>query len=145
MTEQLPSADQPDDDELDDPWHDQLVATSETFGAPEVQSLVAFVLSLLSVTGIGVLNGAAYAFTSLSSATDYKSRNIVAALLGAAFALLPIVLGWRVSARVLDTDPRWVATFARAAVVLGLLALVLRLVLAVVAASAHDPRPQLNF
>ncbi|MDT7536865.1 MAG: hypothetical protein QOI82_450 [Actinomycetota bacterium] len=150
MTEQLPNGKAPDeigpdDDEFDDPWHDQIAAAGETFGAPEVQSLVAFVLSLLSMTGIGVLNGAAYVFTSLSSETDYKSRNIVAALLGAAFALLPVVLGWRVSARVLDSDARWVATFARAAVILGLLALTLRLVLAVVAATAHDPRPQLNF
>jgi hypothetical protein len=152
MTDQPPSDESsaenpfapPGEEEFDDPWHDQIAQAGETFGAPEVQALVAFVLSLLSVTGFGVLNGAAYVFMSLS-ATDYKSRNIVAALLGAAFALLPVVLGWRVSARALDSDARWVATFARAAVILGLLALVLRLLLAVLAAGAQDPRPQLNF
>jgi uncharacterized protein YacL len=105
-----------------------------------VQSLVAFVLALLSTTGIGVLNGTAYLFTYISADADYKTQNVLAALLGAAFALVPIVLGWRVSARVLPSDPRWVATFARTAVILGLLSLVLRLVIAVLAAGAPDPR-----
>src|SRR4051812_25821779 len=113
MTDQLPGDETPaenpfappGEDELDDPWHDQIVQAGETFGAPEVQSLVAFVLSILAVTGLGVLNGTQYVFTSLSAGTDYKTRNIVGALLSAGFALLPIVLGWRVSARVLDSDP----------------------------------------
>ncbi|MDT7573622.1 MAG: hypothetical protein QOE05_3796 [Actinomycetota bacterium] len=153
MTDQLPSASDPDenpfapagDDELVDPWHDNIVEAGETFGAPEVQSLVAFVLSVLAMIGLGVMNGTAYVFTSLSAATEYKTRNVVGALLSAGFALLPIVLGWRVSARVLESDPRWVATLARAAVILGLLALFLRLALAVVSALAQDPRPNFAF
>jgi uncharacterized protein YacL len=137
---ELPSANDGPDEELDDPWHDQIVEVTDSFGAPEVQSLVAFVLALMSMGGIGLVNGSYYLFTSISADTDYKTQNVAAALLGAAFALIPVALGWRASARVLETDPRWVATFARAAVILGLLSVVLRLVLAVIAASAHDPR-----
>jgi hypothetical protein len=148
MTDQLPSSnDHAADeagDELDDPWHDHIVEAGETFGAPEVQSIVAFVLSIVATTGLGVLNGTAYVFTSLSAESEFKTRNVLAAVLSAGFALIPIVLGWRVSARVLDSDPRWVSALARAAVILGLLALVLRLVLAVVAAGASDPRPNFS-
>jgi uncharacterized protein YacL len=94
----------------------------------------------MSMGGLGLLNGSLYLFTYIASDADYKTQNVLAALLGAAFAIIPVILGWRVSARVLDTDPRWVSALARSAVILGLLSLVLRLVIAVVAASAHDPR-----
>lgn len=140
MTEQLPTGDGPDDDELDDPWHDHIAEATDSFGAPDVQAVVAFVLGIVTLLGYGLLSGAPYFFFATPSADDdFRTRNVLAALLGAAFALIPIVLGWRASARVLTSDPRWAGTLARAAVVLGLLALVLRLVLAVVAAGADDP------
>ena len=144
MTEQPPGGNAPDDAPFEDPWHDQIVEAGETFGAPEVQSLVAFVLAVLCLGGRGLVQGGNYLFISLSAESDLKTRNIVSAVLSAAFTLLPIVLGWRVSARVLATDPRWVAALARAAVILGLLALVLDLVLAVLAAGAQDPQAHFN-
>ena len=129
----------PPDDELDDPWHDQIVEVSDSFGAPDVQAVVAFVLGIVSMLGFGLLSGAPYAFQSFSAGDSFRTRNILAALIGAGFALVPVILGWRASARVLATDPRWIAALARAAVILGLLSLVLRLVLAVLAAAAQDP------
>jgi Ca2+/Na+ antiporter len=127
-------------DELDDPWRDQLDEVSDTFGAPEVQALFAFVLAVVSMAGFSLLNGTTYFFTELNAVESYKTRSVLAALLGAAFALIPVVVGWRASARTLATDARWIATLARTAVLLGLLSLGLRLVLAVVVASGHDPR-----
>lgn len=134
----LPPAD--DEDELDDPWHDQIVDVADTFGAPEVQAVTAFVLAVLSLAGFGLLNGTPYFFTELDAAASYKTRSVLAALLGAGFAIVPVIVGWRASARVLVTDAKWIATLARTAVLLGLLSLVLRLVLAVIVAGTHDPR-----
>jgi hypothetical protein len=129
-----------DDDELDDPWHDQMAEAADDYGSPDVQALSAFVLSILSIGSFGLLDGATYLITNISAAEDYKTRAVLAAVLGAAFALLPMILGWRASARVLATDAKWVATLARTAVLLGLLSLVLRLVLAVIIAGSDDPR-----
>lgn len=132
------------DDELADPWHDQLVEISDDYGAPDVQAVVAIVLAVLALYGFGLLSGTTYVFTALPGPESIKTRNVLAALLSAAFALIPVIVGWRASARVLASDPRWIATLARAAVVLGLLALVLRLVLAIVAAGTADPRTSLG-
>jgi hypothetical protein len=127
------------DDELDDPWHDQIVEVADDYGAPDVQALVAFVLGIGSLWGFSLLNGGVFFYLSVGPGDSVKTANVLSALLGAAFALLPVVLGWRASARVLDSDPRWVPTAARAAVILGLLAVILRLVVAVLAAAAQDP------
>jgi hypothetical protein len=143
MTELPPPAEPADpettDDELDDPWHDQIVEVADDYGAPDVQALVAFVLGVGSLWGFSLLNGSVFFYLSVGPGDSVKTANVLSALLGAAFALLPVVLGWRASARVLDSDPRWVPTAARAAVILGLLAVVLRLVVAVLAAAAQDP------
>jgi hypothetical protein len=127
-----------DDDTLDDPWHDQLVVVSDEYGAPEVQAVVALVLAVASLFGYGLLNGSAYLFQYVSGQPQ-KTRLVLAALLGAAFALVPVWLGWRAAARTLAADPRWVGTLARAAVVLGLISLVLRLVMAVIVAATSEP------
>ena len=140
MTELPPPPEELDDDELDDPWHDQINEVNDDYGAPEVQALTAFTLAVLSICGFGLLNGTTYLFTSLSAVETYRTRAVFAALLGAAFALLPVIIGWRASARVLSTDARWIATLARSAVLLGLISLVLRLVLAVIVAGTDDPR-----
>jgi hypothetical protein len=139
MTDELPSATEPDDDVLDDPWHDHIVEAGDSFGAPEVQAVVAFVLAVVSLLGYGLLAGGLYFyFSTPSAADDLRTRNVLASVLGAVFALVPVVLGWRASARTLPSDARWVGPLARAAVLLGLIAVVLRLVLAVLAASSGD-------
>jgi EamA domain-containing membrane protein RarD len=126
-------------DELDDPWHDQIVEVTDDYGAPDVQALVSIVLAVASLCGFGLLNGSYYFLQYIQPADAQKTRVVLSALLGAAFALLPIWLGWRAGARVLTSDPRWVAAVARAAVVLGLISLVLRLVIAVIAAGTDEP------
>jgi hypothetical protein len=145
MTELPPDADpSSDDDDFVDPLHDELVQVGDDYGAPDVQAAVALVLAIASIWGFGLLNGSYYVFLSVGPGDSIKTANVLSALLGAALSLLPVVLGWRASARLLDSDPRWVATAARAAVLLGLLAVVLRLVLAVLAAAATDPTNRLN-
>jgi hypothetical protein len=134
MTEVPPAG----DDELDDPWHDQISAFADEYGAPDVQSIVALILAIGSLSGYGLLSGSAYVFPYLSDGTD-KTRLILSGLVGAALAVAPIWLGWRAAARTLVSDPRWVGMVARAAVLLGLISLVLRLVITVISAATSDP------
>jgi hypothetical protein len=134
-------SDQPatdDDDDLDDPWHDQLSEIGETFGGPDVLALVAFVTAVTSLLGLGLMNGTAYVVPFLDLSGDgTKTRIVAGTLLGAVLAMLPVLLGWRANARLLDTDPSWVGVLARTAVLLGLASGALRLVIAIVE-SAHD-------
>jgi len=131
--------DQPLDDEpLDDPWHDQLEAAQDTYGSPEVLALVALVLAIGSTFGFGVLNGSVYIAPFLNAGPSHSAL-VTGALLGAALALVPIWLGWRVSSRTLAGDAAWVSVAARAALVLGLISLLLRLIVAVLQAAHHDP------
>ncbi len=135
MTEQ--PAD-PVDDELDDPWHDQLVEAAETFGSPEVLALVAFALAIGSLFGFGVMNGSAYVIPFLGTVGgDNSTRLVIGTVLGAVLAMVPVGLGWRAAARTLPGDPGWVTTVARTAMILGLTSGLLRLVVAFVEA-AHD-------
>ena len=48
MTDQLPGGNAPDDDELDDPWHDHIAEATDSFGAPEVQSLLDTHIALIA-------------------------------------------------------------------------------------------------
>ena len=123
----------------DDIYDDEDVQVSDSFSTPDVHAVVAFVLSCVSLFGAGVLNGGLYLYQSIPTDDSIRSRNVVAALLSAAFALVPLILGWRASARVIDSDPRWVPTLARAAVIIALLSAFLRLVLAVLAAGSDNP------
>ena len=127
-----------DDETLDDPWHDQLEAAQDTYGSPEVVAVVALVLAVGSVFGFGVLNGSVYTAPWLAIGPNHAAV-VTGALIGAALSLLPVWLGWRVSSRALAGDATWVSVAARTALVLGLVSLVLRLVVAVLQATHHDP------
>ena len=129
----------PEDDELVDPWHDQIVETGETFGATDVVAVVAFVLALASVFSFGLLNGTTYIVPFLDDVSDNgnKTALVLGPVVGAGLALVPVWLGWLASARSLPDDPRWVVALARSAVLLGLLSGLLHLVVAVFMA-AHD-------
>ena len=126
------------DDVLEDPWHDSISEAQDTFGAPPVLAVVSFVLSVLSLAGLGVLNGTTYTLP-FASAGSPRGALVAGALLGALLALLPLVLGWRAASRVLAEDAAWVATLARSAILLALVSVVLRLVIAVVTATHTDP------
>jgi hypothetical protein len=130
----------PDGEELDDPWHDQIAEVSETFGAPDVLAVVAFVLAVGSLFAFGVMNGTTYVYPSLTGIDGRDNTPyVLATMLGAGLALLPVWLGWRASSRSLETDARWVVVLARAAIILGLTSGALRLVVAVVQAAHEGP------
>ena len=131
---------QPAEEPFEDPWHEQLEETREDFGAPAVLAVVAFVLAVVSVLGLGLLNGSAYIAPFLSGEPMPTSRDMVAGpVVGAVLALIPVVLGWRAVSRALPDDPDWVTTLGRAAFLLGLVSVLLRLLIAVLQASADSP------
>jgi hypothetical protein len=126
------------DDELDDPWHDQLLEAADTFGAPEVLALLGLVTGVASFFGFGVMNGTVYVIPFLGTVDgDNSTRVVIGTLVGAALAMVPVWLGWRAVSQALPSDPRWIVTIGRTAVILGLASGLLRLVVAVVEA-AHD-------
>ena len=127
------------DDVLDDPWHDAIEQTSETFGGPDVLALVAFVLAIASFLSFGLMSGTTYVLPLLDQPGDNKTRLVIGTLLGAALAMVPVWLGWRAAVRLLPDDPRWIGTVARSAVLLGLTSGVLRLVVAFIQATQDGP------
>ena len=135
-----PVGDPLDSDELDDDYDDEPEAMREAFDAPQVTSIVAFVLAVLSFGGFGLMNGAAYIPGQITNA-DQNGRMVVTLMFGAALTLLPIALGWHAASRTLDDDPPWIATLARCAMLIGLGSLVLRLVAAFVQAGQNSPTP----
>src|SRR3954468_10498966 len=122
---------EPEDDVLDDDYDDEPEAIREAFDAPQIMSIVAFVLAVLSFAGFGLMNGSAY-ISPLITGEDQNGRVVFALVLGAALALLPLGLGWHAASRTLDDDPPWIATLARSAMVLGLGSMALRLVIAII-------------
>jgi hypothetical protein len=129
-----------DDEELDDPWHDNIVAAGESFGAPDVLAVVAFVMAVASFLTFGLMNGSTYVYPTLTGVDDRSNTPyVLATMLGAALSLLPVWLGWKAASQWLDSDARWVAVLARAAVILGLTSGALRLVVAVVQATNDGP------
>ena len=140
MTEQPAIPDEPDDDELDDPWHDSIVEAQESYGGPEVLALVAIVMAVASFLGNGVMAGTTYVTPLLEGLReDNGTRVVVGLVVGAVLALVPVCLGWWASSRALPDDARWVLPVARAAILLGLASAVLRLVVAVVTAAQDGP------
>lgn len=101
--------------------------TGPGVGDPAALAVAALVLGTLSLGGFGLLNGANYVlpFTEGQSST---TRTVLAGLLGAALALVPVVLGSVASRRTHPGDPAWVPRLAQAAVLVGGIAVVLRLV-----------------
>jgi hypothetical protein len=145
MTEQPPAPEKPSGGDLPDLSDDDYLDISDSFSTPDVHAVIGFVLSCVSLLGTGVLNGSVYLYQSLPANDSLRSHNVLAALLGAALALIGVTLGWRASARVIEGDPAWIATLARAAVVLGLMSAFLRLVIAVIAAGSDVPTQTGNY
>ena len=128
------------DDVIDDPWHDAIEEATESFGGPDVLAVVAFVLAIASFLCVGLMSGTTYVIPVLLSASeDNSTRLVIATLVGAAIAMVPVWLGWRANARLLADDPRWIGTLARSAVLLGLASFALRLVVAFIQAAQDGP------
>jgi hypothetical protein len=127
------------DEKPDGPMHDQVEdAPDGLFGAPAVLALVAFIAAILSLAGLGLMNGTNYIYPFLNGEPQ-KSRLVIGLLIGAALALIPAALGWRSASRMIQADPPWAAVLARASILLGLSSFVLRLVLAGIQASQDGP------
>ena len=133
MTELPPNAGatSDDDDDFVDPLHDELVQVGDDYGAPDVQALVALVLGVASILGFGLLNGTTYVFLTIGPGDSIKTANVLAACARRcprARAGRPRLAGER-------SRPRQRSALGRdrgpAAVLLGLLSVVLRLVVAV--------------
>ncbi|HVE74047.1 MAG TPA: hypothetical protein VNA30_03015 [Mycobacteriales bacterium] len=119
----------------DGPLTDDLSADLEPgwWNEPDVLAISAFVLAVLSLGGLGVLNGSAY----LGAPVTSPAGVVLTSLLGVLFAVVPVLAGLRAATRVLAGDPAWVGALARSAVLLGALSVVLR-VSSLVAAYVND-------
>ena len=117
-----------DDEDFDD--ESEHGSVLRDLAAPEALALASLVLAVVSVLGIGLLNGSPYlpSLFSANGPTD-SSVLVLAALLGAALALLPAALGVVALRRLpLDSPSR---TTAAAGVLVAGVSCVLRVVLAV--------------
>lgn len=97
-------------------------------------ALTAFPLAVLCLWGSAVLTGSTYVgpvVAAISSGPSVKTYSVVSALVSAVFPLFALVLARRGAARVAVGDPSWVVPLLRAASFLAIIAIVLRVVLAV--------------
>jgi hypothetical protein len=132
-----------DEDEYDEYHEDDEPAVgsrslARAVTAPEALALASVVLAVVSLSGVGLLNGSPYlpqAFYDGGGAPD-QSDLVLAVLLGAALTLLPVGLGvWALRGLPGDSPSR---TTAGAGVLVALVSFALRLVLA--ARMAADER-----
>ena len=112
----------------DEVWSESVLEVDDAFFAPSTLALTAFVLAVTSVSGFGFLNGFAYVALAVGGGVNGAGNGLAAGLVGAVLALIPVGLGLRAHGRLLPEDASWVGPLARAAVLLGLLSLLLRLV-----------------
>ena len=134
-----------DDEHDDDDRYDQ--DGSESVGrtvvravtAPEALGLAALVLAVVSLLGMGLLNGIAYLSLSFDQGQPERPSLVAVALLGAALALLPVGLGVWALRRLPDESPY--RTIAGAAVVVAGVSVLLRLVIAVRTGAEQDSLP----
>ena len=109
--------------------------TGAGVGDPAALAVGALVIGTLSLGGFGLLNGANYIYP-LTDGIGSAARAVLAGLLGAAFALVALVMGFHASRRTHPGDPAWVPRVARAGVLIAGTALVLRLIATAIAAVA---------
>lgn len=107
--------------------------TGASVGDPAALAVGALVIGTLSLGGLGLLNGANYIYP-LTDGIGSAARAVLAGLLGAAFALVAVVLGSLASRRTHPGDPAWVPRIAQAGVLIAGIAFVLRLIATAIAA-----------
>lgn len=86
----------------------------------------------------GVLNGTTYVQVYGDRPGPDDSRQLLAGLLGAALSCIPVLLGLLATRRTSADDPSWVLPVARGAVLVASIAVVLRVVAALLAGSTSD-------
>jgi hypothetical protein len=114
-------------------------ATGPGLGDPAALATASVVLATLSLGGFGLLNGSTYVSPFIGD-TASVARTVLGGLLGALFALAPVVLGLLAHRRTHPGDPSWVPRLAQAGVLLGGISIVLRLVATAVASISTDGR-----
>jgi hypothetical protein len=125
-----------------EPLPDDLVgrdSTPSSYRAPEVLGLAAFALGLAALLGFGLLSGQVVLALAEQSGPPTKTLQVLAGLTGAALAAIPLLLGLQATRLLLDDDPLWVSAVSRAAVLLGAVAVLLRLGHVLIAALADSP------
>lgn len=101
--------------------------------------MTAIVLAVLSLLGAQVFRGAAYTLpfaphdNGLGQVVGSPDYLVAGAFLTAAFALLPIAIAKAGLRRLVPGDGNWVGHLLRAALLLGVLSLVLRTIQALLA------------
>lgn len=93
---------------------------------PAAWAIASLVLGTLSLAGLGLLNGSSYVLPFTMGQSDV-TRTVLAGLLGATIAAAAVVLAVLAQRRTHPGDPEWVSRVAAAGVVVGGLAVVLRL------------------
>ena len=101
---------------------------------PAALAVAAVVLATVSLTGAGLLNGSNYVLPFTQGAPS-TARVVGSGLVGALLAGVPVLLGRTAQRRTHPGDPAWVPRIAQAGVVLGAIAVVLRLVVTATAAA----------
>jgi len=109
------------------------------YRTPEVLGLAAFALGLASLLGFGLLSGQVLLALSAEPGPPSQTLQVLASLLSAGLAAVPLLLGLEATRLLLDDDPLWVSAVARAAVVLSAVAVLLRLGHVLVQALADSP------
>lgn len=117
--------------------------TGGLLSEPSTLAFIAFPLAVLVLLGAQVFRGVTYTL-AFSTSDDTSGGGgstgyiVAGAFLSAAFALVPLLVGLRGLQRVIPADPAWVSGLLRASVVLGSLALGLRLLAALILAVKID-------
>jgi hypothetical protein len=113
---------------------------------PAPLAIFSLALAIMCLEGTQYLRGSTYTnyfvtggfYSSDGEGGPDTGWITVGAFLSAAIALIPLLAAWRGSRRLIDEDPPWVGTTLRAALLLSVLALVLRLAAAVIIATSSD-------
>ncbi len=110
-----------------------------SYRSPEVLGLAAFALAVVALLGFGLLSGQVLLALADQSGPPSQTLQVLAGLTGAALAAVPLLLGLEATRLLLEDDPLWVSAVARAAVVLGAAAVLLRLGHVLIQALADSP------
>ena len=116
----------------------------DSYRNPEVLGLAGFALAVASLLGFGVLNGTIVLILAAGEGPPSTGVQVAAGLLGAALAAIPLLLGMEAVRNLLEDDPVWVSGVARAAVLLGAIVVVLRL-LQTAAQAISNGSPYVNY
>lgn len=113
--------------------------TLSAYRSPEVLGLAAFALGVVALLGFGLLSGQVLLALSDQPGAPSQTLQVLAGLVSAALAAIPLLMGLEATRQLLEDDPLWVSAVARGAVVLGAVAVVLRLGHALIQALAGSP------